>query len=147
LVCRVFGLPPGSFVLRSYIETLKSHDNITQFYEWYETSNHLWLVIELCTGGSLEQVIKQDLELPLTEIRKIGADLARGLCALQKSEICVGDLSPGRCLFDGPGVLKINNLSCAHYENEEIDSVYQSGNVQNRHTVWPIRLHNYFETN
>ena len=111
------------------IETMKSHDNITQFYEWYETSNHLWLVIELCTGGSLEQVIKQDLELPLTEIRKIGADLARGLCALQKSEICVGDLSPGRCLFDGPGVLKINNLSCAHYENEEIDSVYQSGNV------------------
>ena len=34
--------------------------------------------------------------------------------------------SPQRCLFDGPGILKINNLSCAHYENEELDSVYQS---------------------
>ena len=44
----------------------------------------------------------------------------------KKSEICVGDLSPQRCLFDGPGILKINNLSCAHYESEEIDSVYQS---------------------
>ena len=103
-----------------------SHDNITEFKEWYETTNHLWLVIELCTGGSLEQVIKQDKQLPLSEIRKMGADLTKGISALQKSEICLGDLTPGRCLFDGPGVLKINNLSCAHYENEEIDSVYNS---------------------
>lgn len=26
------------------------HENIVSFYEWYETSNHLWLVVELCTG-------------------------------------------------------------------------------------------------
>jgi len=26
------------------------HDNIQQFYEWYETTNHLWLVLELCNG-------------------------------------------------------------------------------------------------
>lgn len=26
------------------------HDNVVSFYEWYETSNHLWLVVEMCTG-------------------------------------------------------------------------------------------------
>uniref|UniRef100_A0A8C0AZX2 Protein kinase domain-containing protein n=1 Tax=Buteo japonicus TaxID=224669 RepID=A0A8C0AZX2_9AVES len=26
------------------------HKNIVTFHEWYETSNHLWLVVELCTG-------------------------------------------------------------------------------------------------
>uniref|UniRef100_A0A8C6XHL6 Protein kinase domain-containing protein n=1 Tax=Naja naja TaxID=35670 RepID=A0A8C6XHL6_NAJNA len=26
------------------------HKNIVTFYEWFETSNHLWLVVELCTG-------------------------------------------------------------------------------------------------
>uniref|UniRef100_A0A3Q0RZJ2 Protein kinase domain-containing protein n=1 Tax=Amphilophus citrinellus TaxID=61819 RepID=A0A3Q0RZJ2_AMPCI len=25
------------------------HPNIVKFYEWYETINHLWLVVELCT--------------------------------------------------------------------------------------------------
>lgn len=25
------------------------HKNIVTFHEWYETSNHLWLVVELCT--------------------------------------------------------------------------------------------------
>ena len=73
----------------------------------------------------MNHVFKQDKKLPLNEIGKIGADLLRGSHALHKSEICVGDLSPGRCLFDGPGILKINNLSCAHYESEELDSVYQ----------------------
>ena len=27
-----------------------AHTNVVKFYEWYETSNHLWLVVELCTG-------------------------------------------------------------------------------------------------
>ncbi len=26
------------------------HPNIVKFHEWYETTNHLWLVVELCTG-------------------------------------------------------------------------------------------------
>lgn len=26
------------------------HENIVKFHEWYETSNHLWLVVELCTS-------------------------------------------------------------------------------------------------
>ena len=104
-----------------------SDENIVSFLEWYETSNHLWLVLELCTGGSLADILLQDKFLPLSEIRKMGADLCRGIYALQKHEICIGDLSPARCLLDGPGILKINNLSCAHFENEEIESVYQSG--------------------
>ncbi|KAE8712390.1 hypothetical protein F3Y22_tig00110257pilonHSYRG00074 [Hibiscus syriacus] len=27
--------------------------NILKFYSWYETSAHLWLVLEFCTGGDL----------------------------------------------------------------------------------------------
>lgn len=30
------------------------HDNVVSFHEWYETSNHLWLVVELCTGKGFE---------------------------------------------------------------------------------------------
>uniref|UniRef100_A0A8C2CJ83 Unc-51 like kinase 4 n=1 Tax=Cyprinus carpio TaxID=7962 RepID=A0A8C2CJ83_CYPCA len=36
------------------------HDNVVSFYEWYETNNHLWLVAEMCTGGSLAALIAQD---------------------------------------------------------------------------------------
>ena len=29
-----------------------------QFYEWFETSNHLWLILEYCPGGRLMDLIQ-----------------------------------------------------------------------------------------
>ncbi|CBY32867.1 unnamed protein product [Oikopleura dioica] len=101
-------------------------DYVVHFHEWYETTNHLWLVLELCTGGSLQDILDQDERLPLSEIKKMALDLCRGIHQLHKNDICVGDLSPSRLLLDGPGVVKINNLSCAHFESEEIEAIYQS---------------------
>ena len=101
-------------------------DYVVHFHEWYETTNHLWLVLELCTGGSLQDILDQDERLPLSEIKKMASDICRGIHHLHKNDICVGDLSPSRLLLDGPGVVKINNLSCAHFESEEIEAIYQS---------------------
>jgi serine/threonine-protein kinase ULK4 len=55
-----------------------SHGNVVKFYEWYETSNHLWLVVELCTGGSLEMLTQQDKYLPESSVRTFGIDLVTG---------------------------------------------------------------------
>lgn len=55
------------------------HEKIQQFYEWYETSNHLWLVLELCTGGTLEKLILQDGALPESCVRDFGKDLVEGI--------------------------------------------------------------------
>jgi serine/threonine-protein kinase ULK4 len=46
---------------------------------WYETSNHLWLVVELCTGGSLEMLTQQDKYLPESSVRTFGIDLVTGI--------------------------------------------------------------------
>ena len=37
------------------------HENIVKFYEWYETSNHLWMVVELCTGELFLSRLNSDL--------------------------------------------------------------------------------------
>ncbi|KAL8486293.1 hypothetical protein ACS0TY_023122 [Phlomoides rotata] len=29
------------------------HSNVLRFHTWYETSAHLWLVLEYCVGGDL----------------------------------------------------------------------------------------------
>ena len=29
-----------------------------QFHEWFETSNHLWLILEYCPGGRLLDMIQ-----------------------------------------------------------------------------------------
>ncbi|XP_062970742.1 serine/threonine-protein kinase ULK4 [Cynocephalus volans] len=100
------------------------HKNIVTFHEWYETSNHLWLVVELCTGGSLEMVIAQDENLPEDVVREFGIDLITGLHHLHKLGILFCDISPGKILLEGPGTLKFSNFCLAKVEGENLEEFF-----------------------
>ncbi|XP_047388410.1 serine/threonine-protein kinase ULK4 isoform X1 [Sciurus carolinensis] len=100
------------------------HKNIVTFHEWYETSNHLWLVVELCTGGSLETVIAQDENLPEDVVREFGIDLITGLHHLHKLGILFCDISPGKILLEGPGTLKFSNFCLAKVEGESLEEFF-----------------------
>ncbi|XP_036287850.1 serine/threonine-protein kinase ULK4 isoform X1 [Pipistrellus kuhlii] len=100
------------------------HQNIVTLHEWYETSNHLWLVVELCTGGSLEMVIAQDENLPEDVVRGFGIDLITGLHHLHQLGILFCDLSPGKILLEGPGMLKFSNFCLAKVEGENLEDFF-----------------------
>uniref|UniRef100_A0A8C6QQZ1 non-specific serine/threonine protein kinase n=1 Tax=Nannospalax galili TaxID=1026970 RepID=A0A8C6QQZ1_NANGA len=100
------------------------HKNIVTFHEWYETSNHLWMVVELCTGGSLATVIAQDENLPEDVVREFGVDLITGLHHLHKLNILFCDLSPGKILLEGPGTLKFSNFCLAKVEGENLEEFF-----------------------
>ncbi|XP_022377145.1 serine/threonine-protein kinase ULK4 isoform X2 [Enhydra lutris kenyoni] len=100
------------------------HKNIVTFHEWYETSNHLWLVVELCTGGSLEMVIAQDENLPEDVVREFGVGLITGLHHLHQLGILFCDLSPGKILLEGPGTLKFSNFCLAKVEGENLEEFF-----------------------
>uniref|UniRef100_A0A8C9PB99 Serine/threonine-protein kinase ULK4 n=1 Tax=Spermophilus dauricus TaxID=99837 RepID=A0A8C9PB99_SPEDA len=100
------------------------HKNIVTFHEWYETSNHLWMVVELCTGGSLETVIAQDENLPEDVVRDFGIDLITGLYHLHKLGILFCDISPGKILLEGPGTLKFSNFCLAKVEGENLEEFF-----------------------
>ncbi|XP_010372601.1 serine/threonine-protein kinase ULK4 isoform X3 [Rhinopithecus roxellana] len=100
------------------------HKNIVTFHEWYETSNHLWLVVELCTGGSLKTVIAQDENLPEDVVREFGIDLITGLYHLHKLGILFCDISPGKILLEGPGTLKFSNFCLAKVEGENLEEFF-----------------------
>ncbi|XP_050636307.1 serine/threonine-protein kinase ULK4 isoform X2 [Macaca thibetana thibetana] len=100
------------------------HKNIVTFHEWYETSNHLWLVVELCTGGSLKTVIAQDENLPEDVVREFGIDLVTGLHHLHKLGILFCDISPGKILLEGPGTLKFSNFCLAKVEGENLEEFF-----------------------
>ena len=50
-----------------------------KFYDWYETRNSLWLILEYCTGGDLESILKHDGHLPEISVRIFGQDILAGL--------------------------------------------------------------------
>lgn len=53
--------------------------HVLRFYDWYETRNNLWLILEYCTGGDLEMLLKQDGYLPETSVRIFGLDILAGV--------------------------------------------------------------------
>ncbi|ESO86237.1 hypothetical protein LOTGIDRAFT_220770 [Lottia gigantea] len=101
-----------------------SHTNIVQFYEWYETSNHLWLVVELCTGGSLSSLIKQDGYLPESSVRSFGVDLVTGLHYIHSLGIIFNDLQPSKILLDTSGALKYGDFGLSKGDGENLDELF-----------------------
>jgi serine/threonine protein kinase len=56
-----------------------SHPHIIQFKDWYETKNNLWLILEYCTGGDLQSLLKQDGHIPEASVRMFTLDILAGL--------------------------------------------------------------------
>ena len=54
-------LPCGLMILYTAIQVIHrlSSPNVLKFYDWYETRNNVWLILEFCTGGDLLTLIKQ----------------------------------------------------------------------------------------
>ncbi|NXG44590.1 ULK4 kinase, partial [Psilopogon haemacephalus] len=100
------------------------HENIVEFHGWYETSNHLWLIMELCTGGSLESVIAQDVHLPEDVVREFGVALVNGLYHIHKLGIIFCELTPGKILLEGSGTLKFSNFCLAKLDGENLEEVF-----------------------
>ncbi|XP_015212512.2 serine/threonine-protein kinase ULK4 isoform X1 [Lepisosteus oculatus] len=100
------------------------HENVVSFHEWYETSNHLWLVVELCTGGSLEAVISQDECLEEDVVWEFGIDLVKGLKHIHELGIVFCDITPAKILLDGPGTLKYSNFYLSKAEGENLEEFF-----------------------
>ncbi len=55
------------------------HSNILRFYAWYETTNHLWLILEFCVGGDLTSLLAKDKRLPEDAVHDFGRDMFTAL--------------------------------------------------------------------
>mmetsp|Transcript_37117 Transcript_37117/g.82576 ORF Transcript_37117/g.82576 Transcript_37117/m.82576 type:complete len:1288 (+) Transcript_37117:271-4134(+) len=86
------------------------HKNILKFIAWYETTNHLWLILEYCVGGDLVSLLRQDVRLPEPSVHDFGRDLVVALQYLHSNSIIYCDLKPSNILLDENGRLKLGGF-------------------------------------
>lgn len=89
------------------------HENVLKFFAWYETTNHLWLILEYCVGGDLLALLRQDLRLPEPSIHDMGVDLVAALQHLHAQGLLFCDLKPSNILLDESGRLKLCDFGLA----------------------------------
>eukprot|EP00505_MAST-04D_sp_SCG-Rhode-Island_P000991 Stramenopile-MAST_4_protein_991 len=89
------------------------HPNILRFFNWYETGNHIWLILEYCTGGDLLQLLMQDARMPEQALKVLGVDLVSGLHHLHSLGLLYCHLKPSNVLVDEFGVLKLCDFGLA----------------------------------
>ena len=80
-----------------------SHPNIVKFYGLYETSNYIFLSMELIAGGSLKDLIesrkKFNQKLSEEELRKIASGIINAIRYLHDNGIVHRDLKPENILL------------------------------------------------
>eukprot|EP00891_Asterochloris_glomerata_P004830 jgi/Astpho2/4830/e_gw1.00068.1.1_t len=86
------------------------HENVLKFYAWYETSNHLWLILEYCVGGDLMSLLRQDMRLPEASIHDLARDLVISIQYLHASSVIYCDLKPSNILLDENGRIKLGGF-------------------------------------
>jgi len=104
----------------SAIYTL-DHPNVLKFFNWYETSRHIWVIVEYCTGGDLLTLLKQDKRLPEGAVRSLARDIIAGLQFVHHRGLIFGDLKPSNILINEFGALKLCDFSLAAAVPAEAD--------------------------
>eukprot|EP00823_Brevimastigomonas_motovehiculus_P006434 TRINITY_DN531_c0_g6_i1.p1 TRINITY_DN531_c0_g6~~TRINITY_DN531_c0_g6_i1.p1 ORF type:complete len:599 (+),score=220.01 TRINITY_DN531_c0_g6_i1:48-1844(+) len=89
------------------------HPNILKFLNWYETSKHIWLIVEYCAGGSLDSLLEQDKRLPETTILQFASDTISALYCLHLNGFIHCNISPSSFLVNDYGQIKLCGFSFA----------------------------------
>jgi serine/threonine protein kinase len=90
-----------------------NHSHILKFHDWYETRSSLYLILEYCTGGDLEKILRSDGHMPETSVRIFGLDAISGLKYLHSAGFIHNDLRPKNFLIDEYGILKLTDFKFA----------------------------------
>jgi len=110
-----------SRVLRE-VQVLRATNSayVLKFHAWYETANHLWLVLEYCVGGDLLGLLKQDVRLPEASIKTFGKDLVTALRVAHEAGVLHCDLKPSNLLIDEDGRIKLCGFGLAKKVSEVV---------------------------
>lgn len=81
-----------------------SHPHIVQMFNVLKTSSHIYLVLEYCSGGDLQKLIRSRNSGRLTErvARRLMRDLCKGLQFLHSKDVIHRDIKPQKPVAHEP---------------------------------------------
>jgi len=89
------------------------HPNITKYYETYEDSKYLYLVMEYCPGGELIEKITNKTSFSEKEACKIMLDIIKAINHCHSLKIAHRDIKPENIMYGEDGEIKLIDFGLA----------------------------------
>jgi eukaryotic-like serine/threonine-protein kinase len=90
-----------------------AHPNITQLYDYGESDERPYIVLEYLSGGTLEERLRQPRPLDDATTARVAGEMAAGLAHAHARGLVHRDLKPANVLFDEEGRAKIADFGIA----------------------------------
>lgn len=114
-VCKIQKRPDVSKSRSTEDQTLMKldHPNIIALYEQFEVHGFLYMILEYCPGGTLQQAIGQN-GLPKEKVIDYALQLTSAVSACHSAGIAHRDIKPANVLIDKHGRLKLTDFGLAN---------------------------------
>ncbi|MBM7770229.1 putative Ser/Thr protein kinase [Actinokineospora baliensis] len=107
---------------------LSGHPHVVNVYDAGVTADgRPYIVMELCTGGSLADVLAQRGRLPTSEVVEMGARLADALAQAHQVGILHRDIKPANILVNSFGAVKLADFGLAAILDAHAESTVTVG--------------------
>jgi calcium-dependent protein kinase len=93
------------------------HPNIVKYYETYEDTKYLYLVMEYCDGGELLEKVSDSTGFSEKEASKIMADIFRAINHCHAMNIAHRDIKPENLMYGQDGKIKLIDFGLAKRGN------------------------------
>lgn len=90
-----------------------AHPHVLAVHDWGEDEHGPFLVLELCAGGSLRDVLDEGRRLSVAQALAVGAEAAEGLAFAHARGFVHRDIKPANLLFGEDGRLRVADFGLA----------------------------------
>lgn len=110
----------SSRILRSFEAEVNSlikidHPNVIRLYDYFTEDEHMFLVLEFCNGGTLENKIQNGEVIPYCDKLKICSQIISALKYCFDKSIAHRDIKTSNFLFDSNGRVKVADFGLSEF--------------------------------
>jgi len=87
-----------------------SDNNVVEALEGFPTGEQAFLALELCTGGTLDQLLLEKGKLELAKASRLILDVANGLNHSHKRQVLHRDVKPANVFLTSDGIAKLGDF-------------------------------------
>ncbi|UVS82036.1 serine/threonine-protein kinase [Actinokineospora sp. UTMC 2448] len=121
---------------------LSGHPNVVNVYDaGVAEDGRPYIVMELCTGGSLADVLRERGPLPVDEVVEMGARLADALARMHAAGILHRDIKPANILVNAFGAVKLADFGLAAILDAHAESTVTVGALSPHYAAPEVFAH------